>query len=173
MIPPFPEAQTIPSPCQQRCEHRFSVVSPATARIHSACDPDDLGQAFSTVMRAACHQPADEREPFEVEPLTGHQRVPDEVRNDPLKQILESSRLLFHGLVAAVRPDASAPEVGLKRMKHLGSVAVLADGEARPHLPSRSKLRSRRDGDGEASFSVGITGDICREELATVPGAGV
>src|SRR5207248_8296316 len=75
VIPPFPEAQTIPSPCQQRCEDCSSVISPATARIHSACDPDDLSQAFSTLVRAVRHQPADEREPLEVEPLAGHQRV--------------------------------------------------------------------------------------------------
>jgi hypothetical protein len=58
-------------------------------------------------------------------------------------------------------------------MEHLGAVSVLADGEARPHLPSDRERRPRRDGDGEPAFAVGVTGDVRREELATDQRAGV
>jgi hypothetical protein len=52
-------------------------------------------------------------------------------------------------------------------MKHLGSISVLTDGKAWPHFPARRELRPWRDGNREASFAVDVTGDVCREELAT------
>src|SRR5438094_1724864 len=124
-------------------------------------------------MLAVGHEPADERETFEVELLRREQRISDEVRDDAPDEIVESPRLPLERPIAAIGPDASAPEVRLQRMQYLGAISVLADGEAGPHLPSHEQLRSRRDGDGEAAFSVGIPGDIRREELATAPGAGV
>ena len=96
------------------------------------------------------------------------------MRYHATEDILESTGLPLERLVAAVRPDASASKLRLNQLKHLGPVSVLADGEARPHLLSHEQLRSRRDGNGEATFSVGVTGDVRREELATAePGAGV
>ena len=64
-------------------------------------------------------------------------------------------------------------DLQFSRMQNLGAISVLTDGEARPHLPPRCELRPRRDGDREASFSVDVSGDVRREELATEPGAGV
>jgi hypothetical protein len=59
-------------------------------------------------------------------------------------------------------------------MKHLGSIAVLTDREARPHLPAHDQRGSWSYGNGEAAFFVDVSGDVCREELATVvPRAGV
>ena len=75
---------------------------------------------------------------------------------------------------ASVWSDASASEVRLDRMKHLGAITVLADGEAWPHLPAHEQRGSWSDGDGEATFAVGVSGDVRREKLATVvPRAGV
>ena len=82
-------------------------------------------------------------EPLEVVPLARQKRVPLEVRNDALEDLLESPRLPLEGLVASVRPDASASEVRLDRMKHLGTISVLTDREAWPHLPAHEQLRSR------------------------------
>src|SRR5262249_32709703 len=101
------------------------------------------------------------------------QRVRHEVRDHALEDVLEATRLPLQRPVAAVRPDAPAPEMGPQRVQHLGSISVLADGEARPHLPSDPELRTPRDGDGEAAFAGDVSGDVRREELATVPGAGV
>jgi len=119
------------------------------------------------------HQPADGDETIEVETLSRQQRVPLEVRDHALEDVLEATRLPLEGLVTAVRSDASAPEVRLDRMKHLGAISVLADGQRRPHLPSQEQLRSRRDRNGEAAFAVDVSGDVRREELATVSRAGV
>ena len=117
---------------------------------------------------------ADGCEPIEVVPLAGQKRVPLEVRNDASEDVLETPRLPLEGLVASVRPDASAAEVRLDRMKHLGPISVLTDREARPHLPAHEQRGSRSDGNGEAAFSVDVPGDVDREELATVvPRAGV
>jgi hypothetical protein len=63
--------------------------------------------------------------------------------------------------------------MGHHRVKHLGAIPVLADGQTGPHLSSHAQTRPRRDGDGEAAFPVDVSGDVGREELATVPGAGV
>jgi hypothetical protein len=95
------------------------------------------------------------------------------VGNDPLEEILEVTCLPLESLVAAIRPDASAPELDLQRVKHLGAISVLADGKAWPHLPTRDELRSWRDGNHEAAFTVRVAGDVHREELATEPRAGV
>src|SRR2546429_4290579 len=95
--------------------------------------------------------------------------VGDHVRED----VLEATCFPLERLVTAIRPDASASEMCLNQLKHLGPVSILADREAWPHLPPHRKLRSRRDGAGEATLSVDVTGDVGREELATVSGAGV
>ena len=119
------------------------------------------------------HQPADGGEALEVVALAGEERVPLEVREDALEEVLEPPRLPLDGAVAPVRPDASAPEVRLDRKEHLGPIPVLTDREARPHLPTRQERRPWRDRDREAAFPVDIAGDVDREELATVQRAGV
>ena len=124
-------------------------------------------------MPAGCHRLTDGREAFEVDPLSRKQRIPLKVRDHAREDVLESTRLPLKGLVAPIGPDASASEMRLNQLKHLGPVSVLADREAWPHLPSDDELRSRKDGNGEATLSVDVTGDVGREELATVSGAGV
>jgi hypothetical protein len=117
---------------------------------------------------------ADRREPLEVVPLAGEERVPLEVRDDALEDVLEAPRLPLQGLVAPIGSDASASEVRLDRMKHLGAISVLADGEAWPHLPSDTQRSAWGDGNGEAAFAVGVSGEVHREVISTVvPRAGV
>ena len=110
---------------------------------------------------------------LEVATLTRQQRIVDEMRNYPVEDVLEPACLPLHRLIAPVGTDASASEIRGDRVNDLGSISVLADWEARPHLPSDRELSPRRDGNGEASFSVNVSGDIGREELATVARAGV
>jgi hypothetical protein len=43
------------------------------------------------------------------------------------EEILEPTRLPLQRLVASIGPDASTPEVSLQRVKHLGTISVLAD----------------------------------------------
>ena len=78
-------------------------------------------------MLAVGHEPADERESFEIALFRGQQRKTDEMRDNSLDKFVELACLPLQRLVAAVRPDASAPEVRLDRMKHLGTITVLAD----------------------------------------------
>ena len=124
-------------------------------------------------MLAVGHELTDGRESFEVQPFRGQQRIGLEVRDDTPDELIELACFPLQRLVAAVRPDASASEVSLQRVEHLGAVSVLADGEARPHLPSHLERRPRCDGNGEAAFAVGVAGDVRREELATGQRAGV
>src|SRR6185437_10764066 len=105
-------------------------------------------------------------------PFRGEQRMTDEMWNHPLDELVDLAGLPLQRLVAAVRPDASAPEVGLQRVEHLGALSVLADGEAGPHLPTDRERCTRCDRDGEAAFAVGIPRDVRREELATDQRAG-
>jgi hypothetical protein len=81
-------------------------------------------------MLTFCHQSTDGGEMLEVALLTGHERPTFEVWNDLLEEILETARFPLERVVAPVWADASAPEQRLNRIQHLGSVSVLADGEA-------------------------------------------
>jgi hypothetical protein len=81
-------------------------------------------------MTTGCHDAADGCEFFEVSVLTRQERVPLEVGNDALEEMLESPCLPLQGLVASVRPDASASEPPLNEAEDLGLIAVLADREA-------------------------------------------
>ena len=122
-----PDAAARVSP-QRRTAAARSGSSPARARRSD--------QAVASPMLTVRHQPADGGEALEVALLSGQQRIPLEVRDHAPEEILESPRLPLESPVAAIRPDASAPEVSLNRVKHLGPVSVLTDREARPHLPS-------------------------------------
>jgi hypothetical protein len=124
-------------------------------------------------MSSDAHVSTYDGEALKIMALSGEQRIADEVRDNPLEDVLEPTRLPLHRSIAAIRADASAPEVRRDRVNDLGSVSVLADREAWPHLPSDRELGSRRDGNGEATFSVDVPGDVGREELATVTRAGV
>src|SRR4051794_28497112 len=86
----------------QLCEYAIRVVSPPPTRVHRPRELDDLDQTAPASMRATGHQPADRRKPVAVIALARKQRVPLEVRNDALEKALETARLPFEGLVAAI-----------------------------------------------------------------------
>jgi len=110
--------------------------------------------ATATQVRAFCHRTADGREPIEVVPFARQEWIPLEVRDHVPEDVLETPRLPLEGLVTSVGSDAPASEIRLDRMKHLGSISVLADREAWPHLPAHEQRGSRSNGYGEAAFSV-------------------
>ena len=124
-------------------------------------------------MSSLPHQFTDSGESLEVASLAREEPVTLEVRDDPLDDVVEPARLPLDRLVAPIGSDAPASEVRGDCVNDLGSISVLTDREAGPHLPSDRERRPRRDGNGEAPFSVDVSGDICREELATVARAGV
>ena len=124
-------------------------------------------------MSSGRHQLADGDEALEVESLPRYQRPFLEVRNHKVEDVLEPPGFPLERPVTSIGSDASASEVRLDCVQHLGALSVLTDGEAWPHLPSHDQFRAWRDGNGEASFSVDVTRDVRREELSTVPGAGV
>ena len=154
-------------------EYFLRSITPSTARIHLRCELDDRDQPLATPMRACRHQATYPREALEVESFSRQQRERLEVGDHAVEQVLESSRLPLQRPVAPIRPDASAPEMRLNQVEDLGAISVLTDGKAWPHLPAREQRRPRSDGNGEATFSVNVPGDVCREELATATGAGV
>src|SRR5262249_18794066 len=96
-----------------------------------------------------------------------------EVRDHTAEHVLEPAGFPLQRPVASITPDASASEVRLNQLKHLGPLSILADREALPYLPSNRELCARGDRDGKAPLSVDVAGDVGREELATVSGAGV
>jgi hypothetical protein len=124
-------------------------------------------------MSSGAHVSTYDGEALEIVAFPGKQRIADEVRNDPLEDVIEPACFPLHRSIAAIRPDAPAPEIRRDRVNDFGPISILADREAWPHLPAHRELGSRRDGHGEATFSVDITGDIGREELATATRAGV
>ena len=77
-------------------------------------------------MLALGHEPADERRSFEIELLRGQQRVTNEVRDDPLDEIIELARLHFNVLSLRSGRMLPHPKLGLQRVEHLGSISVLA-----------------------------------------------
>jgi hypothetical protein len=124
-------------------------------------------------MSSAPNVVTNDGEAFEIVTLSRLKRIADEVWDDAPEEILEPSGFPLHRSIAAIGTNASASEVRGDRVNDFGPVSVLADREAWPHFPSRGELRSRRDGNCEATFSVDVAGDVGREELATVARAGV
>ena len=61
------------------------------------------------------------------------------MRDHAAEEILEPACLPLERPVAAVGADRSAPERRFDQLKHLGSITVLADGEAWPHLPAHEQ----------------------------------
>ena len=94
-------------------------------------------------MPAPRHRSTSGSEQLEVVALARAQRIAVEMRDYSFDEEGEASYLPLHGLVAAVRPDRAAAEVILDSQEHFIAVTVLADREARPHLPTDSKSRAR------------------------------
>ena len=92
-------------------------------------------------MSSVTHLFADDHEAFEITALPRHQRIANEVRNDPVEDVLESARLPLHRSIAAIRTDAPASEVRGDRVNDLGSVSVLAEKLGRTSHPATSFAR--------------------------------
>src|SRR6266702_1363712 len=152
VYPPFPEAQTIPSPCSYLDEYVIWRVASPAARIHLRSQFHYFGQTIAISMSPGRHQPADVRKPLEITPLTREQWIGLEVGNDTLEDILEATRFPLHRLIAAVRADTSASEVVPDQLQHLGAISVLTDGKARPRFSPGEQSRPRRHRDREATF---------------------
>src|SRR5262249_7955540 len=91
------------------------------------------------------------------------ERIPPEVWDDLLHDQREASNLPLQRSVAAVWPECTAAEVVLDHQEHLAAVTVLADRQARPHLPADSESRAWRARDREASLTVAESGDVRRD----------
>src|SRR5215467_1191624 len=105
---------------------------------------------------------ADRSKSLEVLRFSGEEWVRWKMRHDPVHQIANAPHLVLECLVAAVRPDGPALEVLLHQLEYLAAVAVLADRETGPHLPSSSQRWPRGERDGEATLSIHVTGDVRR-----------
>src|SRR2546421_9115611 len=58
------------------------------------------------------------------------------MRDDTLEEERQAPRLPFQRAIASVGSKAPASEVLLNLQEHLAAIAVLADRQARPHLPA-------------------------------------
>src|SRR5439155_24564050 len=81
----------------------------STARVHPRSDLHDLNQTFTPPMSSLSNLLADDSEPFEVAALARQERITNEMRNDPVEDVLESARFPLHCLIASIGTDASAP----------------------------------------------------------------
>ena len=70
----------------------------------------------------------------------------------------QTAHFPFHRLVTWIGTDCSAPEVGFNHVKYLAPVFILAYGHAWTDFPPHPELRSRRDGDREAAFTIEVPG---------------
>ncbi len=77
-----------------------------------------------------------------------------EMRNNLGGNVVDTPSFELHRLIALVGTDRSATEVPTHQLQDLGSVSVLRNREAWPHLPSNPQCRARSNGNREATFSV-------------------
>jgi hypothetical protein len=160
-------------PCSQRdrlCLHltkaledRLRQISPLTTRVHAAGQPHDLAEAGRVSVFSSSHSLADVCEELEVPMLSGPQRIPAKVRNDPRLKQGQTSHLPLQCSIASVGPNGPAPEVPLEFQQHLAAIAILAHRDAGSDFPSDMKRRTRRDRDRKASLTVDISRDVRRE----------
>lgn len=92
------------------------------------------------------------------------------MRKDFLDQVLNPSHLELDGLVGSIRPDGSTSSSFFDHVKEFCSVLVLADREARSHLPAESMPSARLKGHAEATFAINETRDVGWEVHRQVPG---
>src|SRR5581483_6227838 len=85
------------------------------------------------------------------------------MRKDPIDDRTETAGLPLQRLVAAIRSDRPAVEVGLQAGQHLCPVTVLADRQTWPDLPPNAERQTGCERNVEASFSVDIPGDVRRQ----------
>ena len=90
-------------------------------------------------MIAALHQFADPPEQLEVLALRRQEWIRLKERDDAFVQQLKRANLELQSLIRPVRSNRSSSEQGRKETDQLGSVAVLADGEARSDFPADPK----------------------------------
>lgn len=106
------------------------------------------------------HAPADRFEQINVSLLVREKRVDEEVGQDDLSNVAQTPRFPLDRLIASVRSDRPASEMLGHELDHLASVSVLADGDARSHLPPDPDSRARANRHGEASFTIEVAGDV-------------
>jgi hypothetical protein len=101
-----------------------------------------LDQTFPASMLPLGREPTNEGKTLEVELLARQQRIRDEVSH-PVDELVKPAGLPHERPIAAIGPDAPAPEVGLQHMKHLCPISVLMNREAgaSPPIPIRNELR--------------------------------
>jgi hypothetical protein len=85
------------------------------------------------------------------------------MREHAIHDVVEPACFPLEGVISRIWSDCPATEVDGHELQDLISVSILADRNARSHFPSDPDFGSRSDRDGEASFSVEVTGDVRRD----------
>src|SRR6266508_2356020 len=114
-------------------------------------------------MLSSGHAFADVREEFEVHLFPGSQRISTEVRNDPIDEKRKAPNLPLQCPIASVGSQGPASEVPLDLQQNLIAVSVLADRNARSHLPPDQQRWSRCDRHSKASLTVDVSRDVRRQ----------
>jgi hypothetical protein len=86
---------------------------PALPEIHLVSDPDDLLHPVTPQMIALFDHSADPREPYESLSFASAEGKALEVRDDPLNEFRNGSRLVLEGAIAPGLADPAASEKGL------------------------------------------------------------
>src|SRR5262245_58741531 len=111
-------------------------------------------------MLSIAHESADSIESLDVALLGGKQRVLPEVREHALYEVADCSDLVLQGLVGPIWADRSAFPPSLELVQQLGSLCVLANREARSHLPTEPMSRARLERNAETAFAVDEARDV-------------
>jgi hypothetical protein len=99
-------------------------MNPPAAGIHHPGKPHDPDQPIGSKVLAIEHSTADLVEQLNVTLLPQTPRVAAKVREDTVHDQSEASHLPLERVVAAVRPERSAPEVSQDLFENLSAIAV-------------------------------------------------
>ena len=111
-------------------------------------------------MSAIANQLADSRESLEIGLLGRQERRRSEMRQHVCYQITDVPHFELERLVRSVRSDEPAFPFLSYYVEQFGSLRVLADREARSHLPTESMTIARLKRNAETTLTVHETGDV-------------
>jgi hypothetical protein len=154
-------------------EYLLRPITPLPARIHLRGELDDLDQSRSGSMAAGRHDPADGCDRSKSARLADRSGYCWKCGITRPRR--SSSRRVSHFSVLSLRSGRMLPHpnsLAMRRRTSARSPFWLTDRLGLTSQPVASLARGEIETVKQPS-SVNVPGDVCRKELATVPGAGV
>ena len=123
------------------------------------CKRHNSPQAIALEMIALFDHPADLGEAVEAPLLTTPEGVELKMRHDQIKQLRGRPALVLESAVTAGLSDRATSKVDLQIAEERSIPFVQRERERWAHLNARPELGSKREGNTEASFSLGQARD--------------